>query len=97
MKVKIGKLKTHLSRYLKELQNSEEPIEVCVRESTVAYLTAADTETEGLAANAMRRTFEHDGLHVSQWGRKTNTPLPPIGGTPVEGNAVVEMRASREW
>lgn len=74
MNVKVGKLKTHLSRYLKERQKSE-----------------------AICANTMRRTFEHDGLHVSQWGRKTNTPLPPIGGTPVEGNAVVEMRASREW
>jgi len=39
MKVKVGQLKTHLSRYLKDVKETGESIEVCVREDTVAYLT----------------------------------------------------------
>lgn len=39
IKVKVGQLKTHLSRYLKNIKETGEPIEVCVREDTVANLT----------------------------------------------------------
>lgn len=41
MKVKVGELKTHLSKYLRQLQESREPIEICLRDEPVAYLTAA--------------------------------------------------------
>ncbi len=39
MKVKIGELKTHLSKYVQSVRDGGEPIEVCVRGKTVAYLT----------------------------------------------------------
>ena len=39
MKVKVSELKTHFSRYLKNLEEAG-PIEVCLREKPVAYLTA---------------------------------------------------------
>ena len=35
MKVRVGQLKTYLSRYLKDIRETGEPIEVCVRELDV--------------------------------------------------------------
>ena len=39
MKIRVVDLKTNLSKVLREIQSSGETLEVCVRESTVAYLT----------------------------------------------------------
>ncbi len=97
MKVAIGEMKTHLSRYIRELQGGAEPIEVCVRERTVAYLSAPDTKIDRANGKDLLRAFETDGLQVSQWGRKLGRPLPPVSGPRGESNSVVGMRQARDW
>ena len=97
MKVAIGEMKTHLSRYIRELQSGAEPIEVCVRETTVAYLSAPDSKTDRADERSLRRVLEAEGLHVSQWGEKPAGPLPSPAGPPGADNAVVEMRRSKAW
>lgn len=101
MKVKIGELKTHLSKYLRQLERDEERIEVCVREDTVAYLTSAkaepanDTEKRQIAQH-----LESVGIEVSQWGAN-RISVPAKGGTckhPAEGaNSVESIRQERNW
>jgi len=68
-KVRIGELKTHLSKYLRELEGSDEAIEVCVREDTVAYLRSAKAEDrQNPVAARLKRNLEAAGVTVSQWG-----------------------------
>ncbi|HKK18173.1 MAG TPA: hypothetical protein VJ952_05780 [Opitutales bacterium] len=78
MKVKIGELKTHLSKYLRNLEGSAEPIEVCVREDTVAYLRSAKAEERADRDSArLNRRLEAAGITVAQWGRTDETLRSP--------------------
>jgi antitoxin (DNA-binding transcriptional repressor) of toxin-antitoxin stability system len=97
MKVNIGQLKTHLSQYVKELRNGAEPIEVCVREATVAYLTGAEDRIEGRNDRDLKCALEHAGLAVSQWGRKSAGRRPSVDAPRRDGNTVVEIRRTRDW
>ena len=100
MKVKTGELKTHLSRYLREAGETGTPIEVCVREKTVAYLTPVshDAETQ-TARDALSARLAAAGVTVNQWGRKpTQAPCP---GHARDGrtaqNSVVAIREEKDW
>lgn len=46
MKVKIAELKNNLSKYVQSVREGGEPVEVCVRETTVAYLVGAEQPKE---------------------------------------------------
>lgn len=100
MKVKIGELKTHLSKYLRDLEGSDEPIEVCVREDTVAYLRSSKAENSRNPNSArVSRQLEAVGITVSQWG-VTAEPLcvpgrceRPAGGP----NSVETIRQKRNY
>jgi antitoxin (DNA-binding transcriptional repressor) of toxin-antitoxin stability system len=100
MKVKVGELKTHLSKYLRNLEGSDEAIEVCVREETVAFLRSAKAE-DGLNAESAKldRRLEAAGLTVSQWG----TPAEPLRSPgrcedPAGGaNSVETIRRQRNY
>lgn len=100
MKVKIGDLKTHLSQYLRDLKESDEPIEVCVRENTVAYLTAARKEDRGHRDPAgLNRRLEAAGISVSKWGQ-TEVPLRAVGRCQAPGagpNSVETIRQERGY
>lgn len=100
MKVKIGELKTHLSRYLRDLEGSDELIEVCVREDTVAYLRSAKAEDSGNPNPArLNRRLEAAGITVSQWGSDAE-PLRSPGRceTPAGGpNSVETIRQGRNY
>jgi len=100
MKVKIGDLKTHLSQYLRDLKESDEPIEVCVREDTVAYLTAAREEDRGHRDPAgLNRRLEAAGISVSKWGR-SEVSLRAVGRcqAPADGpNSVETIRQERGY
>jgi len=100
MKVKIGELKTHFSKYLRDLKESDEPIEVCVREDTVAYLTSARAENRGHRDPAgLNRRLEAAGITVSKWGsaaeplRAVGSCESPAGGT----NSVETIRRERTY
>lgn len=100
MKVKIGELKTHFSRYLRDLEGSSEPIEVCVREDTVAYLSSAKAEKGGNPNSAeLSQRLEAAGITVSRWGNAVE-PLrspghceDPVGGL----NSVETIRQERNY
>jgi antitoxin (DNA-binding transcriptional repressor) of toxin-antitoxin stability system len=100
MKVKIGELKTHLSKYLRDLKESDEPIEVCVREDTVAYLTSAKAEDSGNRDPAgLNRRLGAAGITVSKWGSAA-APLRGVGrcGSPAGGpNSVETIRQERSY
>jgi antitoxin (DNA-binding transcriptional repressor) of toxin-antitoxin stability system len=101
MKVKIGQLKTHLSRYVQELRAGGEPIEVCVRENTVAYLTSSNVADGKPRAESesLRAGLERSGLTVSQWGTKPGGPIVP--GRAADGDTTVDsvqrMRSEKGW
>jgi len=100
MKVKTGDLKTNLSRYLREMRATGNPIEVCVREETVAYLTPASFDSEGQAAREeLSSRLAAGGITVTRWGSKpTYQPKP---GCPRDGrnteNSVLAMRREKDW
>jgi antitoxin (DNA-binding transcriptional repressor) of toxin-antitoxin stability system len=102
MKVKLGQLKTHLSRYLKDVRETGNPIEVCVREETVAYLMPsiqATAVTRSQANLELARALESDGIKVSSWGRKFSTvPEPGRCAAPIGGdNSVESIRSEKNW
>lgn len=43
MKIKVAKLKANLSKVLKDIEQTGDTVEVCVREAPVAYLTPVKT------------------------------------------------------
>ena len=101
MKVKVGELKTHLSKYLRQLKQDEERIEVCVREDTVAYLTSAKAKpTNNAEKRRIAQQLASAGIEVSQWGAN-GISAPENGGTcsrPAEGpNSVESIRRERSW
>lgn len=101
MKVKIGELKTHLSKYLRQLEQGEGRIDVCVREDTVAYLTSARSSyKENAEKRDLEKHLESAGIEVSQWGTSQASPIEQ-GGTcenPAEGpNSIERIRRERNW
>lgn len=100
MKVKVGDLKTHFSKYLRDLEGSDEPIEVCVRENTVAYLVSAKAEKKGNDNKArLTQHLEAAGINVSRWGippeplRLPGRCKNPAGGP----NSVETIRQERNY
>jgi len=100
MRVKVGELKTHLSKYLRELEGSDEPIEVCVREKTVAYLRSAKVEKRvHLDEVRLNQRLEAAGILVSQWGSAPE-PLKTLGrcDDPAGGpNSIETIRQERNY
>lgn len=99
MKVKIGELKTHLSRYVQQIRNGGEGVEVCVREETVAYLTAAGTNRVDTEQASLRARLESSGLGLSQWAEKTEAYGGPgrarDGASPE--NSIAAVRSEKDW
>jgi antitoxin (DNA-binding transcriptional repressor) of toxin-antitoxin stability system len=105
MKVKVGELKTHLSRYLRQLKDSDETIEVCVREQPVAYLTAA----KGAATRhpdeqaALQRALAEVGLTLTRGGIPDAAadgfvPSPvPAGDKRTDLETVRQMRDQKDY
>jgi len=101
MKVKVGQLKTHLSSYLKAIQENGEPLEVCVREDPVALLSPIHRLPDNLGED--RKDWENRlrnaGLGVRSWSTPANrSPLPePVNGLEESSNPVMAMRQERDW
>ena len=108
-----SQLKTHLSRYLRELQDGGEPIEVCVREETVAYLTPAkggvgpdepslDREIKLLEENLRAAGLRLDAASWRRnWQGRQDAPMvdppPAAGDGRTDINTVAQMRQGRPW
>ncbi|MFW5874548.1 MAG: hypothetical protein ACOCVJ_04025 [Verrucomicrobiota bacterium] len=102
MKVKVGQLKAQLSRYLKEVRASGKPIEVCVREETVAYLTptiGAQGDSAARPDPELVRQLAADGLVVTKVGQQsTACPTPGRCANPAGGpNSVESIRSEKNW
>ncbi|MGA0333146.1 MAG: hypothetical protein ACO3N7_03965 [Kiritimatiellia bacterium] len=101
MKVKIAELKTHLSKYVQTLREGGEPIEVCVREHTVAYLTkAGSTHPSPFAEDRqLAERLKQKGILLQTEGRVTSKRLDP--GLPGDGkqiaNTVLTIRNEKNW
>jgi antitoxin (DNA-binding transcriptional repressor) of toxin-antitoxin stability system len=105
MKVKIGQLKTHLSEYLREIQRTGEPLEVCVRETVVAYLTpssATGSDSVRLAeAPMLEQHLKESGLLWKRSILPSDDPFIPTPTPAGDGkrdiSTVPAMRAERDW
>jgi len=100
MRVKIGELKAHFSKYLRQIGETGHSIEVCAREEPVAYLTPA----KGAAASTPDRSETAErlasaGVIVSQWGSDLmalgsgGKAEAPLGGP----NSIETMRQEKNW
>lgn len=101
MRVKIAQLKTHLSKYVQSLRDGGEPIEVCVRDQTVAYLTRPGDRQhlDSREQNDLAKRLERRGLHLQQRGRVSTrilTPGEPGDGRDVE-NTILAIRSQKDW
>jgi len=100
MKVKIGELKTHFSKYLRRIGETGQSIEVCIREEPVAYLNPV--KTSGASDSAKRELAEQlsaAGIRVCQWGREA-VELGSGGRAeiPAKGpNSIETIRQERSW
>jgi antitoxin (DNA-binding transcriptional repressor) of toxin-antitoxin stability system len=113
MRVKTGELKSRLSHYLRHVRETGEEIEVCVRETPVAYIRRAQENPEDAAVRADQRAleaaFRSVGLRLDP-----GLSLPPPGGhaTSLPGrrprpslagdgrgeiDTVSELRGQRDW
>ena len=64
MRVKVSKLKTHLSSYLKNLDQAGE-IEICLREDPVAYLVPVGAKNKS-SAKVLHEKVSSVGLTLYQ-------------------------------
>ncbi|MCC5845807.1 MAG: hypothetical protein JJU05_16285 [Verrucomicrobia bacterium] len=101
MKVKIAELKTHLSKYVQALREGGEPVEVCVREQTVAYLTKAQpaSSPSAEADRALADRLKRKGILLQRPGFVTSRRLEPglPGDQKKMENSVVEIRKEKDW
>jgi len=102
MKVKVGQLKTHLSKYLRQVQETGESIEVCVREKPVAYLTPIEetpTHRSDLTPEVLEQLAQ-DGITIIP-ARVPKGDWVPTPGKARDGktidNSVVAMRQEKDW
>lgn len=105
MKVKSAELKTHLSQYLRMVQETGEGIEVCVRDKSVAYLSPAkedpNCESRTVAIRKLEAAFQTVGITLSApTTPATRIPLPTptmAGDGRSDVCTVQEMRQHRDW
>jgi antitoxin (DNA-binding transcriptional repressor) of toxin-antitoxin stability system len=99
MKVRVADLKANLSRYLQEIKAGGPPLEVCVRDKTVAFLNPVAENTERSTREAIKAALENQGLLLDDWGQKSASPPEP--GKPGDGkhpeNSVVSIRKESLW
>lgn len=99
MKVKVSELKTHLSRYLKHLDD-DGPIEVCLREETVAYLVSA-LASNPASQQALADKVRSAGLLLHQASRRQAPETLPVahvaGDGRVDISTVESIRGERDY
>lgn len=104
MKVNSAELKMHLGRYLRDVEQGQLPLEVCIRDRTVAYLVPANLA--GQWPESPERAEALPFLSLKQAGFKVEMATNPAGVQirPVlagDGRnhvvTVEEMRRGRDW
>lgn len=104
MKVKVAELKAHLSKYLRRVRESDEPVEIYLREEPVAYLVSkpgkrADGESAALLKEGLRQV----GLALAGDRREAASPAEfqprprPPGDKREVANSVVSMRREKDY
>lgn len=106
MKVKVAELKSRLSHYLRVVQESGEDIEICVRETPVAYLVGCakhgSASPEARAESArLREALAAVGLAATPRDAE-QAPLPAVrpvrvGPAGKQIDTVKEIRQQKEW
>ena len=104
MKVKTAELKANLSRYVRQVRETGEPIEILLRDETVAYLTpTVSTKPVGLEEQAERLrlewAFAGAGL-VCDWASQPHLSLPRptlAGDGYSDVNSIEVIRAEKNW
>ena len=104
MKVKVADLKANLSGYLRTLRKTGTPIEVCLREERIAYLTAAPPDPAGAPeAGALNLQFRlrEAGL---RWTPPPGPPAPRATPAPrmagdgrTDISTIQQMRREKAW
>jgi antitoxin (DNA-binding transcriptional repressor) of toxin-antitoxin stability system len=106
VKVKVADLKAHLSQHLRQLRETGNPIEVCVRENPVAYLTRAEAGVPDVAgaraAEELRLRLRAAGLTLVAAGAAGKRGLPRLKAS-IAGDGrtnlatVTALRAAKDW
>jgi antitoxin (DNA-binding transcriptional repressor) of toxin-antitoxin stability system len=105
MKIKVVDLKTNLSKVLRDIQSSGETLEVCVRESTVAYLSPihpkqADTNP-AREANQLSKRLAEVGLMVDvphlPSGPISRPKIHRAGDERTDVSTAQGIRAEKNW
>ena len=105
MKMNIAELKAQLSKVVRELQESGDAVEVCVRERPVAYLTPilAGTPETGPAAELDRLAgrLSKVGLTLQAPPPSLEPPLLPrlhtAGDQRIDISTAEAMRSGKGW
>lgn len=107
MKVKTADLKPNLSSYVRYVRETGEPVEILLREKSVAYLTPVcgekrPTPQQIQDAKALERALAETGL-TCQMGRASSDPADVVP-TPVAAgdgrtdvSTVDTMRNEKDW
>jgi antitoxin (DNA-binding transcriptional repressor) of toxin-antitoxin stability system len=101
MKVMSAELKTHLGKYLREVEQNRVTLEVCLRDRTVAYLVPAIGPLPVGASHSPREALTLAGIRLdSSSPRRAKSQLsPPVlaGDGREDLSSVAAMRGDRDW
>lgn len=101
MKVMSAELKTHLGKYLREVEQNQVTLEVCLRDRTVAYLIPATGPMLVGAPHSPHEALSHAGIMLdSSSPRRAKAQIaPPVlaGDGRDDLTSVAVMREGRDW
>jgi antitoxin (DNA-binding transcriptional repressor) of toxin-antitoxin stability system len=101
MKVMSAELKTHLGKYLREVEQNRVTLEVCLRDRTVAYLVPATGPLPTGAPHSPREALSRVGIRLdSSSPRRAKAQIaPPVlaGDGREDLSSVAAMREDRDW
>jgi len=101
MRVMSTELKTHLGKYLREVEQNRVTLEVCLRDRTVAYLVPAIGPLPVGASHSPREALSLAGIRLdSSSPRRAKAQIsPPVlaGDGREDLSSVSAMRGDRDW
>lgn len=101
MKVMSAELKTHLGKYLREVEQNRVTLEVCLRDRTVAYLVPSIGPLPVGVSHSPREALGRVGIRLdpsSPRRAKAQISPPVLAGDGREDlSTVAAMRGDRDW
>ena len=101
VKVMSTVLKTHLGKYLREVEQNRSTLEVCLRNRTVAYLVPAIGPLPVGGSHSQREALSLAGIRLdSSSPRRAKAQIsPPVlaGDGREDLSSVAAMRGDRDW